>query len=619
MNFEESLIRKKRIETRDGLYEHVESKVQSILGLRAFIDGSGDLPLEDLVTELEGEIGKIKSGMDPQKVAKYGLVLEKDALFHEVMEKRDEIGRQIYVDMEDGGDDIDDFGYIPDEELEEQLERLDIELRDIFKEIAELSSDDDVAFIIKLENFKRNMIRKKKEVLAFNDRVEKDPAFVSKFILNGYVPEDGFNIQSSGFCVNIILSGNDYQKILGNRSSGLHLQGSVVNIIRDNPDKDDTIRHEENHNASESFVPKVIYVDSFIKELEKEVEKSDRMAELDAPRMITKNMRAKIQDSISDYYKYNYSEIVADIDRLPTGDMGTFLINYEKAERKLRAFVSGVKDAELRGQLDKKINEMEKKFIKYFFDLSNIFYFANRIGKAEEAKGLVILFGNGSGIRKIERHLRNYDPSYDDVILLRRFTGEMDYLKGLESIKSPAEKMLESIFGENQGSKSHGVSLEFGIKFDDLESLKKIENFIFSNDISDEEKAAIGERMGKMAEEDFFKYRNYDFSDKNIGFYMEIINRLEKISDFCGLDEALVGSFKYGLFASYVTRAFSLKDFSELEKEYDGGFGGFFENDMMRIIIIEELDFSHENYYTKKGNIRSSKLRNFLEKIGIGE
>ena len=628
MSFEESVVREKRIETRDGLYEKVESKVQSILSLRKFIDGSGDLPSEDLISKLEVEIGQIKNGIDPQKVAKYELFLEKNKRFQEVMRKQDEITMRLYVEpeMEDGddengemaeNDDILNFEYVPNEELEQEVEQLEFESSELFDELKELKNDDDVAFILKLEDFKKNLIQKKEEVLALKNKIEKDPAFISKFIFDKYVPKDGFEIQSSGFCVNIILSEDDYQKILGNKSIGMHLQGSVVNIIKDGPDRDGTIRHEENHNNSESFVPRVIYIDSFVRRLEEQIKSLDKLRNLAAPTVISDKAEHKIQNDIADYYKCNYSEIIADIDRLPTGDMHTFLINYEKAERKLRSFVGGVKDAELKDKLDKKIDEMEKKFIKYFFDLSNIFYFANRIGKAEEAKGLTILFGNGSGIRKIERHLRNYDPSYDDAILLRRFTGEMDYLKGLESINSPAAQMLEFIFGGKQDSKSQRASLEFGIRFDDLENIKKIENFVVSGNANDAEETAIEDRMYEMAEQDFFKGGNYDFSNKGIGFYMEIIRHLEKINDFCGLSESFVGSFKYELFANYVAYVFSRKDFSELESGYGDGFGGFFENDTMEGAIIEELNFEFKDYHTKNGNIRSPKLRRFLERIGI--
>ncbi|MDP1883902.1 MAG: hypothetical protein Q8L10_00895, partial [Candidatus Moranbacteria bacterium] len=90
-----------------------------------------------------------------------------------------------------------------------------------------------------------------------------------------------------------------------------------------------------------------------------------------------------------------------------------------------------------------------------------------------------------------------------------------------------------------------------------------------------------------------------------------------RINDFCGLSESFVGSFKYELFANYVAYVFSRKDFSELEAGYGDGFGGFFENDTMEGIIIEELNFEFKDYHTKNGNIRSPKLRRFLERIGI--
>ncbi|MDP1620164.1 MAG: hypothetical protein Q8M12_04160, partial [bacterium] len=212
MNFEESVVREKRIETRDGLYEKVESKVQSILSLRKFIDGSRDLPSEDLISKLEVEIGQIKNGIDPQKVAKYELFLEKNKRFQEVMRKQDEITMRLYVEpeMEDGddengemaeNDDILNFEYVPNEELEQEVEQLEFESSELFDELKELKNDDDVAFILKLEDFKKNLIQKKEEVLVLKNKIEKDPAFISKFIFDKYVPKDGFEIQSSGFCV----------------------------------------------------------------------------------------------------------------------------------------------------------------------------------------------------------------------------------------------------------------------------------------------------------------------------------------------------------------------------------------------------------------------------------
>ncbi|MFA5994071.1 MAG: hypothetical protein WC823_03875 [Parcubacteria group bacterium] len=625
MNFGESPIWTRQIEKKENLYERVEQKAQAILDFRKLIEESGDRSVEELTSKLEVELSDVKNRIGVEKTRQYALLLEKEkdlsGIDNRLEEIHDELYPEIWDDEEDAAnldtDDEDDFEImgVANEELEQEQEELYDQQQELIEEIEKLREDDDVMFIAKLDNFSKNSIKKRRETLNLLNHIEKDGSYVQSSILNGYELEDGYEIQSSGFCVNIILSPKDYSSAIGQESNGVHLHNQAINIVMHKPGMEDTIRHEENHNISESFVPRGLYITNLVSRLKKEIKRSDELQGLDAPEHIIEYGELRIQKMIADYYKCNHSEIIADIDRLPTGNMNTFLHNYNQAEEELSNFAKGIENKELGEKMLQKIDEMEKKFIKYFYDLSNIFYVANRIGKTEEAKALMILFGNGNGIRRIERHLRNYDSRYADLVLLRRFTGEMDYTKNLERRNLTGMDLLQLIFGDNYDRENTRVSLEFGLPFDDLESLKRIE--ILSASVVDaQQKEVIASRMDVMIDA-FMTYKNYDFEKNKIDVYMEIINSLKRIGENCGVQSKNIGSYKYGLFSNYVQYVFKRKKIAELENRYAYDFSEFFGVERMKGIIMEELEFDRKVYYKKNGELRSSVIRTFLEKLDI--
>lgn len=627
MKFEEGNIWKKQAESREVLYDKVEKKVQSILELRRFVDSNAIFDIKALDADLENLVGRIKNDIGSEKIDKYAAFLEKRKRLKEIACLEDEIRDQIYVhsdddeEYDDEGDsesdsetNVYDLVYVPNKGLEEELEKLDAESIELSAEIDAIEEDDDVVFFSSLDGLKHMLIRKRDQVLSYKEKIEGDQSFVSDTILKEVELEGEAEVQISTFSVNIILSPEDYRKIRGDSSNGTHYRNSVINLIKDRPGKDATIRHEENHNISESFVSEPMYIDGLIRKLQDGASRLDRLNDMGVPDILICHEKDVIKSYISNYYRNNFSEIIADIDRLPSGDMVTFLHNYEDAERKLSSFSAGLRDKDFRSEIDNKIEEMENKFIRYFFDLSNIFYFANKIVKTEEAKALIVLFGNGKGVRKVERHLKHYDSRFDDFTLLRRFTGEMDYMKGLRK-----SDLLSVIFGKNYavmaGDKSYNASLEFGVKLGDFDDIKRIRDLVLSGFVDVEGGKLMEGRLREM-EEEFFNLDNFDFLNNSIDAYRDTIGCLKEICDHYELDQERVEHMKYGLFSCYIESKFAANDFEELEKRFVGDFENYFGANIMKNCITEEIKY---RYLTKNNKIRKKQLREFVYKIGMSE
>lgn len=533
MNFEKNLAFQRQAEKKESLYEKVEMKTQLILAFRRMVEENGNLSTEDLAAKLHAGLEDVKKKLGTEKIAQYALLLENMQRNFEIKERIYEIDNElypeIYIDDDDEGEDdanqaiegsdLSDEEIKAQGELGEELEMLSGESENLEREIHNSLMDNDISFLLKLVRFYESIIRKKKRTLKLLSLIREKQAHVLRSLFNGYKFEKDPIVMSTGVCINIILSPKDYEALYGGNSNGVHITtGEPINVIRDRIGKESTIMHEENHNISESFAPSAFLIDSFIKKLEKEMSYID---DGDYPDFFIDRAKQGIENGITEYYKQNYYEIIADIDRLPEGDTSTFMSNYSQTENKLKQFASGVKDEKFRSRLHQRIDDMEKNFLIYFNNLSNIFYAANKIGRTEEAKALMILFGKGDGSRKIERHLRNYDQKYDDHVLIRRFTGEGDYMKAAylkenytKGVKTIEDILLSKIFGPAEDRRTK-VLIETGIGIDDLEDLERIESLIDS--IADEDqKQAIINRLQQMKIDDFKEIASYDFANKKL-------------------------------------------------------------------------------------------------------
>ncbi|MGW8184936.1 MAG: hypothetical protein ACWGHO_02390 [Candidatus Moraniibacteriota bacterium] len=613
MNFENSLILRNQVEKKENLYEKVEMKIQTILDFRKLAENNINQSPDEFAGSLNSGLEDVKKKLGAEKIAQYELLQEKRLKKFELDERVYELLSILYPDSESDDDDSEIKTLSADEiaaekEAHAEYEILDEEANNLHNEIRKMEEDDDLVFISELETFTQSMLQKKKRTLKLLERIGEKEENISDVIFSGYEFKEAPKILSAGICINIILSPEDYKAIRGGNSSGTHLHGQPINIIKDTFGKESTIRHEENHNISESFAPNVMYIDSFIKGLESKVV---RIGNDIYPDFYIEDMKQRVEREIASYYKWNYHEILADIDRLPEGDMSTFLYNYSRAERKIRLFADGIEDKEFSKRLHQKIDEMETNFLTYFNNLSNIFYAANKMGKTEETKALMVLFGNGKGIRKIERQLRHYDPSYDNLVLLRRFTGELDYTKDNSSA------VLNDILGISFNKPSK-VSSRLGISFSDLEGLSQIETL--SESMTDPgQRRAVANRMREMNEISFGGSEEYDFTNKSIDDYMQAIDILNKIGKNCEVRNRVkfIKSYKRNLFRHYLKNVLDKKDLSEIRARYAKDFKKFFGAENMNEALKTEIEFEFQKYCNKSGQIKNKDLRAFLEENGM--
>ena len=605
-----------RIEKQKELYEKVEYKIQAILRLEQFVNESGDLEYDEFKELLEQLMLDIRSTFNQSVVDEYTRYTQIQNELHSIVDREDNIKSALANE--------EDQGQSKNEGLTNELNELSQRFSELSQENDELEMNDDVVFLAKMDLFYYSVLNKKNDVLTFKD--ERPGEILSVIGINVMDLRGSFEIQFSGLSVNIILSSNDYDRYFGRISNGKHFVGTVFNVIRDREDREVTIKHENRHNITESFVANVVYIDNLIGKLMQDVEAMDDAYGHEALRKFQSTI---ILQKIETYYKKNYAEIVADLDRLVEGKMSTFLMNYRQTRDSLLNFVEYLDEKyegrykELGDAVKQRINILEDKFLEYFFELANVFYFADKINKQEEAKALVVLFEGNT--RKIKRHLEFYRPEYDyeSFALLNVFMGKLDYLEQLERKMSSKEYALRSMFGVKQSTTA--VQHKFGVKITDLNSLKKIAEAV---QVSVNDKLLTNEEMELLEikldeiDEDLTFFRRLDFSKFGISVYMQAVEILEHIQALLKPGKYFL-DFRNALFAGCFNYCVEQGNFSLLLAEIDK-VKDFFNRDLMLRCVVDDMEMDIDEYIDRgyidhNNKLQNTPLKEFLKQIGAEE
>lgn len=422
-----------KLEIKKFLEQKVEGKIKIIQELWSLALENKNLPLEEFGNSM------MEFKKDFMDYFNDDLKEEYEKLKKHEKEK-EEIEIKMYYNEE-----------CNDEEVNDMVEKLDILNEKIYK----LSSED-LLFLKNVNDFINNIVLKRYEVDELEKAYKKGGAdeFFQKLGRNPTADLSSeerkrIEINFSGHCVNLILPKDVYKKISNDVSTGCHYTGTVINLISDTPNKDRTIRHEENHNLSESFVEQVIYSDSFLEEINSRINRIEKLRNLGATEAMIKNEMSNIKGVISNYVFKNFSELVADINEPSRENIRNYFSQFLRTVNDLDVFIGEVKDEELKKELSLGVNKLEKEFIKHIEKLANIYFVSNNTGNNEDMKGAILLFGHDK-INKVERYLKSKigKDKYNTIESIRPISGERNaYFSGIRSSRTSAEKTLDNIFG----------------------------------------------------------------------------------------------------------------------------------------------------------------------------
>lgn len=608
-----------RVEKRDQLYEKIEAEIHAILNFKKIAGNSDIVSREEFFQSLDDQRDDIRKKFDPSVLEKYERFLKLEEQYDLSMRVHTEKTERMYLDPDENSD-VEELDAEIIEQLTQEIDVLEEDLEDLQTEMFELSMDDNIVFLTKIDSFVEDMKAKKVLASTISQEFQENPTTVRRW-LHGYKPKDSVDAKVTNVSVNFIVSSSDFEEMHGTGADGFHIVSNPINIIKEGEGAESVIQHEENHNLSESFVSSTHYTDNLSADLEKtfgrisEGKKYDHMI----MKQFVERDKRKIRRTIANYHQMNFQEIIADVDRLPSGEMNTFLVNYAETETALKRFVKKYRndDEEFFETVLSDIKKMEENFVKYFYSLSNIFYVAKQIGKIEEAKALVILFGDSSNIRKVERHLRHYDQHYDDHVTIRRFTGEFDYMKKLRKDNSIV-KIFKNIF--DIGEKRNKVSDEYGIAFDDLNGLKKVEECVAVTSSEDQKKAILKKIQNFAIEEDINQHV-FNLNKSDAEYYIMCAETIEKIAQMCGDGQnENIFHFRESIILARINNVLEASDADGLEQLYhDEKLIAHFPKEKINDWIADTISVEWDEYCDENGMIKDEKMRKILHEIGVGD
>ncbi|MCX6712068.1 MAG: hypothetical protein NT041_00050, partial [Candidatus Vogelbacteria bacterium] len=223
---------------RDELLARVESKVETIEELKVFAEVNQPLSVEELQTESDRQLELIKSKFSE----KLGLLAGYKKVHSELVELVGPI------------DSIFDLA-----KSEEDVDLLDREI-ELNNREDELKKDTDVAFLIKVEKFFENLVKKRKETLELQKLFPSNKKLFYARIAVIVGLKDPKDLEAvtmiwSGYSLSLLCDDKLAQKVIRSKSvEACHFSGSVVNAISlHHKDWKNSVIHENNHNLEEMF------------------------------------------------------------------------------------------------------------------------------------------------------------------------------------------------------------------------------------------------------------------------------------------------------------------------------------------------------------------------------
>jgi len=189
-------------------------------------------------------------------------------------------------------------------EVFEQIETL-YEQREILLDTAE-----HVLFMARIRKCIETLLEKHEELLIIpTDDAEAIKKLKETYpMLKDLSAEHVVRVVHGPFSVSIVVAGNEYDRIFGKKSVGLHFGGTPINIIRHRnySDEQSTIHHENIHNLTEGSVAIGRPIDRFLRNLKNYT----HCRTLSAPENILKSSLRRLS-SVRQYVDLLHGEIVA--------------------------------------------------------------------------------------------------------------------------------------------------------------------------------------------------------------------------------------------------------------------------------------------------------------------
>jgi hypothetical protein len=609
----------------ENLYKKIESKISIIRDIRNFVNEISSLSPEDFDRRCQEKTESIKRSFSEDTRALFSKVVE-------LYEKYEELTRQLVLKEESGDSDkeLSDQRY---DELEREIEEIEAEISGILK-------NDDVRFLMQVKKFFENISVKRRYVYMMEKLYRENP---EKFwervvsIVKGLetVDKNKIVVLFSGISINLILPEEEFNKINPN-VSGFHIYGSAYNIIRDGPMKEETIRHEENHNISESLYP------YFNFDFVEGIEQLKRMEKI-APDIVLNRFKEKVKKMIKNYADNFSYELIADIDAIAEEGIFTFLFKFLRLFKKAIFLIREIENTNMKSELYMALIESSKIFVEYIKKLSIIFFVVKELGTKEDIekiKAVIVLFGP-KRLSKVERYVKYLIGSlkYEIILRLHPFLGEKVYFKQIQLLlkkrrDSRKARLLEHIMGEYHPIDLFEIKFSF-LSFFRLDNIKKLTTALLT--LKTRNKEDYNELLkwlrGLIDEKVLIELENMDIDeifDKDPSLlefdtFFELYSSIKFVINELSLsilDKFIEERLPYFFFYKHYEGAIKSDNFEELEIIYnkwpDKRY--LFNEVLLTIIedgvVFEDYAVFHNKIYSKE-TIKESNFWRFLSKIGL--
>ncbi|MFH1187593.1 MAG: hypothetical protein V1688_01890 [bacterium] len=393
VNLSEKSESKKHEPKKEVLYKKIDTKIAAILEMREFAEDNANLPSKQLAEKINLKLNErleyfVETGMiDDAQLKKFeqGVLLCRE---YEELQKKIKSNVSGLISAAD---------YDSEEEIK-KFSEIVCQLSETEKQLKIINSDIDLQFLIKLRNFDESIFRKRFFVEGCQKQYESSKDDFWRNIINIFknnynlnfdgIDTDNIKISFDGCSVIFELNKKDYEKLLGEHTLGTYLSDSPFILIKDCKKKNKVLRHEKNHNLSDSFCERNLYSKKFIDLLHIHIS-SINICDKEEDKNSAKK---RLEKEIKNYVYKNFNEVIADADGIAEREINAFLNNFLDLMRGMDKMSEEIKDEEIKDILNQSKEEMKNKIVEFFTKLSNIFFVADRMGETKQAKGAVVLF-----------------------------------------------------------------------------------------------------------------------------------------------------------------------------------------------------------------------------------
>ena len=591
---------------RDELLARVENKVETIEELKVFAEVNEHLSVEELQIESDRQLELIKSKFSE----KLGRLAEYKKVHSELMEL---IGPMDSI--------------LESEDFVASGELLDKE-NELTEKENELKKDTDVVFLVKVEKFFENLVKKRTETLQLQKLFQDNEKlfYVRLAVIMGLKKSGDLKdvgLIWGGYSLSLLCGDNLVSKIdsLEAGNNGCHFPGSVINAVSGkNKNWQSTVVHENNHNLEEMFGDSgTQYSDQLLNNLNAQMERLLRLRELQAPEALMAGIEETIKNKVAEYCYQNFNEIVADIDRIGERGIATFLSNFRRALNAVEKFVEQVKDPEIKNWLMASLDETEENFAGILKDIGDMFFAAKELGDVDKAKASLILF-HSENIDEALKYLSwHFGPRFDFLVSLRPVLQGGAYFPIIEKLAqgSPTaeNRLLLSIFGvaPQPTNRAETFDLKLATKTDlssffELDNIRLLAETLAKDEslkLTEQEKEKFGQLFDDSSPETVSRLTNDEFLEL-VEKILFIAQRLElpKLVSF-GLE-----NISYQYFAKDIYRAIGDNDFTkplDLFKRWP------FDKSLLLNVLNDDGGYFIEECADK------TNIQKFYQDLGLGE